>query len=85
MFGLGLLSLGLLSLGLLVMVKNLQLLLRWHTDFQVPTYLGLGLRSEQPEPATEDDGEFIGPKLPPLTTQVEKDVFREELLPKYKL
>ena len=37
------------------------------------------------EPITEDDEGFIGPKLPRLMTQEEIDVFREELLAKYKL
>ena len=39
----------------------------------------------EPEPVNEDDEEFIGPKLPPLMTQEEIDMFREELLAKYKL
>ena len=40
---------------------------------------------KEPEPVTEDDEEFIGPKLPRLMTQEEIDVFREELFAKYKL
>ena len=43
------------------------------------------VKEEPGEPVTEDDEEFIGPKLPPLMTREEIDAFKEELLTKYKL
>ena len=39
----------------------------------------------EPEPVSEDDEEFIGPKLPRLMTQEEINVFHKKLLAKYKL